>query len=345
MPLVSVIIPTYNRPLLVQQAIESVLAQQGALEFEIVVIDDGSSDDTEAALQKYAGAVRYIKRTNAGLNPSRNHALGLINGEYVAFLDDDDVWLPHKTQVQLAALAQYPHAGFVHSNFFIWKPAVAQRADGLATWFPRPFQWAELYPLRTRLQASDTTADYDAYCGDIYFWSLLMPMVLPSTAIVRRAALIGGVKFPEFDSTGDWEFFARLSKNNGGAVFVAADMVLNRSHEDATRLTRTDPAVRLRRRIAMIHRVWRQDRAFAAAHREQIDKIESQCLRKLTRLCIGSGRHADARAALGELRQYGGLSLHDYLLTMLSYTPYAHRAVDALRRMRATIGAVIKGRA
>lgn len=345
MPLVSVIIPTFNRPQLVQQAIDSVLTQEGAFEFEIVVVDDGSSSETEAALRKYAGAIRYIKRANAGLNPSRNHALSLIKGEYVALLDDDDVWLPFKTRVQVAALGRHSQAAFVHSDFFIWKPAISQRANGLSTWFPRGYSWSELYPHHTRITLDESSACYDVYCGDIYAWSLQMPMVLPSTAIVRRAALAGGMRFPEFDSTGDWEFFARLSKCSGGGVFVAAETVLNRSHEDATRLTRTDPAIRLRRRIAMIQRVWRQDADFANVHLEHIDRIESQCWRTLARLCIGRGHNSEARAALHEVRRRGGLSGGDRLLTVLSCVPFAHRAIDVLRWVRTAIGTSTKGRA
>ena len=73
-------------------------------------------------------------------------------GEYVAFLDDDDVWLPFKTGMELKALSLFPQAAFVHSNFYIWKPGSDMKTpDGIRTWFPRPYSWNEMYDVSTDL--------------------------------------------------------------------------------------------------------------------------------------------------------------------------------------------------
>jgi glycosyltransferase involved in cell wall biosynthesis len=339
MPLVSVVIPTYNRPQLVVQAIDSVLSQEGGFEFDIVVIDDGSTVETEQALQKFGAKIRYTKRANTGLNPSRNHALGLVRGEYVAFLDDDDVWLPYKTKLLVAALQQFPRAQFVHSNFFIWKPEVARQADGLSTWFSRPYAWNELYTDRMQLNLPELSerglsAIQETYCGDLYRWSLSMPMVLPSTAIIRRDAIDSGARFPEFDSTGDWEFFARLSKERG-CVFVPAETTLNRSHEDATRLTRTDPTLRMRRRVAMIHRVWRADSEFSVMHGAQIDAVEASCWRALAKMYVGRGQIADAREALRALRRLETkFRVGDAGLAALAWMPFSNLLIDTARSAR-----------
>jgi len=334
---ISVVIPTYNRPLLVQQAIESVLGQVGGHEFEIIVIDDGSAPATQESLEKYRGVVNYVRRSNAGLNPSRNYALGLASGDYVALLDDDDVWLPCKTEMQLAALGRYPQAAFVHSNFYIWKPDVGRKPDGLRTWFPTPYPWTDMYSERAHIEPADYAkhelpSRIEIHYGDIYRWSLTVPMVLPSTALIRRSALADGMRFPEFDSTGDWEFFARLSQR-GGAVFIQHETTLNRSHEDATRLTRTDPTLRLRRRIAMIRRVWRQDARFSAQHGEEIDRIEAMCLRGLTRMYVARGDNELARAALSELKQVSSLGCRDRLLATMARVPFTHRMIALARRL------------
>jgi glycosyltransferase involved in cell wall biosynthesis len=339
---ISVIIPTYNRAMLVQQAVESVLQQRGEFRFEIIVVDDGSTPDTEQGLRRFHNSIRYVRQENAGLNPARNHGLRLASGDYVALLDDDDVWLPFKTALLMQALQRFPQAGFAHSNFIIWKPnGDLRRRDGLRSWFPRPFAWDEIYEQQDDLSIADPAtlglplATFKAYYGDLYYWSLFSPMVLPSTAIIRRSAIGTDFRFPEVDSVGDWEFFARLSKRCGG-VFVAEETTLNRSHEDAVRLTRTDPSLRLQRRIALIQRLWRQDQAFMRNEKALVDQVEAECLRRLAKLFISAGKGAAARDALRSLRGIvGRRAVHDSLLWGLACAPFAHAAVGLMRSLRA----------
>lgn len=101
---VSVIIPTYNRPHYLRQAIESVLAQTYA-NFELIVIDDGSTDDTRLAVKQFDDPrIKYLYQNNAGRSTARNHGLEVSTGDYVSFLDDDDLYLPHKLTSQTAFL-------------------------------------------------------------------------------------------------------------------------------------------------------------------------------------------------------------------------------------------------
>lgn len=117
-PTVSVIIPTHNRAALVQQAIASVLAQTYA-DFECIVVDDGSLDDTRAALQPLiAGArIHYAHQPNAGLSAARNHGLRLARGAYISFLDDDDLYEPQKLARQVEYMTAHPDAMLVHCWF------------------------------------------------------------------------------------------------------------------------------------------------------------------------------------------------------------------------------------
>jgi GT2 family glycosyltransferase len=105
MPTVSVVIPTYNRAELLTRAIDSVLAQTYE-DFELVVVDDGSTDDTEEVVTGYDDErVRYLPHeTNRGANPARNTGIEAAEGEYVAFLDSDDEWRPRKLEAQLDRL-------------------------------------------------------------------------------------------------------------------------------------------------------------------------------------------------------------------------------------------------
>ena len=339
---VSVVIPTYNRPQLVLQAIESVLGQHGNFTFQVIVIDDGSSGETRAALEPFMDRVHYIWQENAGLNAARNRALRLCSGEYVAFLDDDDVWLPFKTSLELLALARFPEAAFVHSNFHIWKPDRDLRIpDGMQTWFQRRMEWKELYDRAMVIDLAPlgecglTSSTADVYHGDPYFWALFSPMVLPSAAIIKRSALEGGLTFPEFDSTcGDWEFFTRLSRQYGG-VFVPIETTLNRSHEDRWRLTRVDESIQMSRRIAFIRRLWRQDQEFVARHGAEIDLTEAQCLRKLARQQLIAGDRRASQGTLAQLRQLAsGWRSEDAWLDRLSRLPLSGHGARLLQRAR-----------
>lgn len=336
---VSVIIPTFNRAALVQEAVESVLRQKGDFALEVIVIDDGSTPETEQGLRRFGTAIRYVRQDNTGLNPARNHGLRLATGDYIALLDDDDVWLPGKTTVLLSALQRFPQAGFVHSNFTIWRPHDdSRRTDGLSSWFPRPFTWDEMYGEHIEMQCvgpaeREFGKSVAVYFGDVYYWSLFAPMVLPSTAIVRRSALMPGEQFPDDDSVGDWEFFARLSHRRG-AVFVAADTTLNRSHEDAARLTRIDAGLRLRRRVAFISRLWRADPEFMRDRRSEVDAVEADCLRKLAKVAISNGNRAVARETLRELSRLQA-SAEDLALWLLAFVPFSSAAVKLMRTIRA----------
>jgi glycosyltransferase involved in cell wall biosynthesis len=105
--LVSVIIPTYNRSALVREAVASVLAQED-VDFELIVVNDGSSDDTSAALASFGPAIHSISKTRGGVSSARNAGIRAASGEWLAFLDSDDLWLPQKLRKQLAFLGQNP---------------------------------------------------------------------------------------------------------------------------------------------------------------------------------------------------------------------------------------------
>src|ERR1700760_2526444 len=94
-PFFSVVIPVFNRAGPLAQAIESVRAQTFQ-DFEIVVVDDGSTDDPRAAVGRFADPrIRYFRQANAGGGAARNHGIDEARGQFVAFLDSDDVFLPH----------------------------------------------------------------------------------------------------------------------------------------------------------------------------------------------------------------------------------------------------------
>ena len=111
-PLVSVIIPTYNREKIITKAIDSVFAQTYE-DFEIVVLDDGSQDNTRAVVEAYGPKVHYFYQDNKGIAGARNAGMHQAAGDYIAFLDSDDYWLPRKLQRQMALFLDHPEYGMV----------------------------------------------------------------------------------------------------------------------------------------------------------------------------------------------------------------------------------------
>jgi glycosyltransferase involved in cell wall biosynthesis len=114
-PQVSVIIPAYNGRAYIAEAIESVLGQSFT-DFELLVVDDGSTDDTAAIIQTYGRRVRYLYKTNGGPGSARNLGIQQAKGEYIAFLDQDDLWLPNRLAEQVPVLQQDPQLGMVFSD-------------------------------------------------------------------------------------------------------------------------------------------------------------------------------------------------------------------------------------
>lgn len=115
MALISVIIPTYNRAPLVKEAVDSVMAQTFK-EWELVVVDDGSTDGTGALLEPYGLRLRYIWSGHRGVSAARNLGIRVTSGEWVAFLDSDDLWLPKKLERQMEILRRDPETALCYTD-------------------------------------------------------------------------------------------------------------------------------------------------------------------------------------------------------------------------------------
>ncbi len=170
-PLVSVIITTRNRVGFLREAIESVLAvknQQKALfDIELIVVDDGSTDDTPQAVAEYP--VRSFRTTGIGMAGARNLGLKAATGDFFTLLDDDDVWLPNNIASQLALFEQQPELAAVHARYLFadanLKPygepgptsdaATGMLFEALLTYFP------QVGTILTRMSAAREAGDFD----------------------------------------------------------------------------------------------------------------------------------------------------------------------------------------
>ncbi len=112
-PLVSVIVPVYNGERYLTKTIQSVLTQDYQ-PIEIIVVDDGSTDRT-AEIVRAQPNIHYIYQNNRGVSAARNTGIAAAQGEFLAFLDADDMWVPQKLSVQVSYLTQHPDVGFVYA--------------------------------------------------------------------------------------------------------------------------------------------------------------------------------------------------------------------------------------
>jgi glycosyltransferase involved in cell wall biosynthesis len=121
-PIISVIIPCFNKEDFIRETLDSVLSQTYLKAIkEIIVIDDGSTDNSASLVKEKAISfplIKYLYQPNAGVSAARNTGIICANGKYLAFLDADDLWQPDKIERQYKALKQYPHVGLFYTDLF-----------------------------------------------------------------------------------------------------------------------------------------------------------------------------------------------------------------------------------
>jgi glycosyltransferase involved in cell wall biosynthesis len=203
-PSVSVIIPTHNRAELLNVALAS-LQSQTYTDFEAIVVDDGSTDDTPDVVGSFDDRFHYIYQVRQGRSRARNRALEIARGRYVAFLDDDDVYRAHKLELQVRCLEENPEVGWAYSS--------AQNVDGNG----RPFG------------APDYKAGESGWIHPLIALYLPLTVLLP-TVMVRHDVLevVGGFdeRMERFEDTDMWR---RISKRF--AVRAIADVLVDvRAH-------------------------------------------------------------------------------------------------------------------
>jgi len=163
MPKVSVIIPAYNAAPYIRATIDSVL-NSTFKDFEVIVVDDGSTDETYKLLQNISHKVKVIRQENQGLSGARNTGIKNSTGEYIALLDSDDIWHQDKLKSQVEVLDLNPTVGLCFTEFSLWNGVEEQS-------FP-----AKLISL-----------DVDQkYCGWAYHHFLIKMWALPSTWLFRK---------------------------------------------------------------------------------------------------------------------------------------------------------------
>jgi glycosyltransferase involved in cell wall biosynthesis len=204
LPVVSVIIPTYNRWPMIAEAVESVL-EQGYGSFEIIVVDDGSTDGTKERLKKYGSSVLVISRQRSGVAASRNYGVSVAQGRYLAFLDSDDLWLPQKLTIQTTFMEQHPEVKICQTEE-IW--------------------------IRGGVKVNPK-AKHAKPSGDIFRRSLDFCLVSPSAVMMTRNLLDQFGGFDEsFPVCEDYDLWLRIAKDHAIPLIPEPLVVKRGGHAD-----------------------------------------------------------------------------------------------------------------
>lgn len=262
---VSVVIPSFDSENLLRRALTSVLTQT-AQDFEVIVVDDGSQAPPHAIIELDA-RIRLISQRNRGVSVARNVGVDAAEGEYIAFLDQDDEWLPHKLESQLAHVQVRPAASFWCTGFF-WVAA------GSAT----PSHAVEL-----------------SYRGLLHDQSVIL-----SSVLVRRAEYqaVGGHD-PLLVQMQDWDLFLRLAADGQPPAMLADRLVRYHLHDsNASQNYR----LAARERFAVLDAHGRRARlrgddktaaAVTAGHRRTRALFAQKAI-QATRRSLSERRHAEA---------------------------------------------------
>jgi glycosyltransferase involved in cell wall biosynthesis len=195
-PLVSVIIPTYNCGKFIEQSIESVL-KQTYKNIEIIVIDDGSTDDTPLKLLQYGGNIVYIRQNNQGLSKSRNLGMSYSKGEYIAFQDADDRWHPGKLEMQIDCFRKVQDIGLVFTDFSridmednVVKDRYEENAFTVFQDYGLSIDKIFKGKRTTRIDDSGQgDLQHTLYSGDVFYDLCKGNFILPSTTLFKKECI------------------------------------------------------------------------------------------------------------------------------------------------------------
>lgn len=202
--MVSTLIPVFNGENYIAEAIDSAIAQRG-VENEVIVIDDGSTDDTPEILSSYGDAIRLIRQENAGHVAARNRGAELANGQWLAFLDADDVWLPEKLARQLEVVD-----------------------EGIGMIYTDRENFGDVSRVGQNGSSAQTLCE-----GDLFEPLLLGNVVTLSSVIMRSDWFVRLGGFHDMHGCDDWDLWLRFAAEGGKARVCRDALTRYRWHSSA----------------------------------------------------------------------------------------------------------------
>ncbi len=258
---VSVIIPTYNRGWILKESIDSVFSQTFDA-YELIVVDDGSDDNTSEILDSYGNKLRIIRQANQGVSAARNRGIIASSGEFIALLDSDDLWLPEKLDRQMSFFRNNPDA------------VICQTQE---IWIRNG---KKVNPCKHHKKLS----------GMIFEPSLNLCLVSPSAVMFKRELMdMVGFFDESFPACEDYDLWLRVSLAYPVYLIDEALIIKRGGHSD--QLSRNPMLDKYR--IKAIKKLLNQDILISEQRKAAVAKLKEKCLIYATG-CKKRGRHQEA---------------------------------------------------
>jgi glycosyltransferase involved in cell wall biosynthesis len=328
---ISIIIPTFNRVALAPRAVASALREAGP-DDEVIVVDDGSTDDTRAALAPFLARIRLIAAAHAGAGAARNRGIAEARNPWVAFLDSDDEWLAGHLSLHRRLHQARPDLVFSFSNFSV-QDRQQTRPRFLQHWQAHPKPWTKLIgpnvPFGKLVAEDGPDGEADVYIGDVYLSEMIADIIPTFTLVARRDALPDAEWFaPDVPVFEDWQAFGRLAAR-GLCGFIDRDTAIQHGHAHG-RLTDLHELRKLAARLKLLRRVWGGDPQFVHAHQREYRSFQRTTQLALAKCLLTMGHMREARQ---ELRQIEKTPLTYRVFASLP-SPLARSVVRTWRTLR-----------
>ncbi len=283
-PTVSVIIPTYNREALLPRALDSVIAQT-VDDWEIVLVDDGSTDGTAQVAARYKSRLGqrllHLHQENGGSSRARNFGIDASRGRFVAFLDSDDEFLPHKLERQLELFERCPELGLVYSDYSFVD------LEGI-----RHYSVFDDLTGAARQVPHTTVAPRLCVCADLFDALVRDYFVATIVGLVRRGVLGSEIRFPADRAYAEeWLFYLRVARVCG-AGYVDEPLCVH--HHIPGSLARTDKRRNARRYRDLLRAIVDSFTDLTCGQRGAVHRNLAQACHQLGYDAYRSGQHRDA---------------------------------------------------
>jgi glycosyltransferase involved in cell wall biosynthesis len=318
---ISVVIPTYNRAALITRALTSAITSTVDGD-EIIVIDDGSCDDTENVLSYYSDRIRYVKTHNMGAGHARNVGIKLASNDLIAFLDSDDEWLPYKLNLQRHVMSRFKDVLLCFTDFMVIDKDGNTHNNFLIKWHNDQRSWNEILGLAIHVSdnsnknfnQNDTHyRDCSIHIGNIYSNQAFSSYIFTSTTVVRRCELTDNIFFPEdIPLYEDWEYFSIVAQK-GLVSYINLETAINHGHP-SPRLTDADLLIKTETRIKLLKRIWGSNRDFLNEFGDRYNQVLQEQYLTLLKCCLYMGDKKKSKKIKQDLYTY---PLHIGILSSL----------------------------
>jgi glycosyltransferase involved in cell wall biosynthesis len=328
---VSVIIPTFNRAHFLGEAIESVL-NQTYKSIEIIVIDDGSTDNTKTIIEQYLDRVKYFYIQHAGISHARNEGLKRATGEFISFLDSDDLFYSYKIELQVQILQQYRSIGLVCSEASAFDDNGFWEEFHLKSYHSPAYRrsdrryehiYSESVSLKDLGPAFEKFSDRKLYMGNIYDFYLQSLIVFTNTILFRKEIIhTVGLQNENYRLFEEFDFFLRCTKHFKVAFLdiptyklrYHRDQISNTHHSDGLAIT----IEKQQNLLQIVQEHAFSDDQYYAQHKAEIGKRLAALHKALAiPMMVSKNPITSARFHIKQCANYGKRPLLLWLITFL----------------------------